>query len=226
MTAQSTWQLGSAAVLLAALAAGFWWYERSRPPARVVAAVAVLASFAVIGRILFAPFPNVKPTTDIVIIAGFAMGAEPGLLVGALAALVSNFYFAQGPWTPWQMFAWALCGLFGALLARLSQGRLGRIPFALCCAVAGLAYGVILNFGSAVNFGGSDLWTGFVVYSGQALPFDIAHAVGNFAFFMLAGPALIAMLRRLRRRTDVVWPAVVDPAISDQQVGFLAPERT
>lgn len=226
MTAQSTWQLGLAAVLLAALAAGFWWYERSRPPARTVAAVAMLASFAVIGRILFAPFPNVKPTTDIVIIAGFAMGAEPGLLVGALAALVSNFYFAQGPWTPWQMFAWALCGLFGALLARLSRDRLSRLPFALCCAAAGLAYGVILNFGSAVNFGGSDLWTSFAVYSGQALPFDVAHAVGNFVFFMLAGPALIAMLRRLRRRAVLVWPAagpIQAPASSD---GFPAAERT
>ena len=29
--------------------------------------------------------------------------ARPGFAVGALTALVSNFWFGQGPWTPWQM---------------------------------------------------------------------------------------------------------------------------
>lgn len=205
MSAPAAWQLGSAAVLLVVLVAVFAWYERSRPPARIAAAVAVLVAFAVIGRILFAPFPNVKPTTDIVIIAGFVLGAEPGLLVGALAALASNFYFAQGPWTPWQMAAWAVCGLIGAALGAAMRGRAPRLPLALACAGAGLIFGVILNFGSAVNFGGSDVWTSFLVYSAQAVPFDIAHAVGNFVFFMLAGPALIAMLRRMRTRTHVEW---------------------
>ncbi|MFY9488170.1 MAG: ECF transporter S component [Solirubrobacterales bacterium] len=216
MTNQATWQLASAAILAIALVAGFVWFERSRPSARTVAAVAVLVAFAVVGRIVFAPFPNIKPTTDIVIIAGFVLGAEPGLIVGALAALVSNFYFAQGPWTPWQMFAWALCGLLGAMLARLST-RIARVPFALCCAAAGLLYGTILNFGSAVNFGGSDIVASFFVNVAQALPFDLAHAVGNFAFYMVAGPALVLMLRRLRRRADVDWPTAspeAEPALN------------
>ncbi|MFY9264462.1 MAG: ECF transporter S component [Solirubrobacterales bacterium] len=215
MNSHAAWQLASAGILIAALGAGFVWYERSRPSARVVAAVAMLVAFAVVGRIVFAPFPNVKPTTDIVIIAGFVLGAEPGLIVGALAALVSNFYFAQGPWTPWQMFAWALCGVFGALLGRVSRGRMSRLALALCCAAAGAVYGVVLNFGSAVNFGGSDILTSFYVNMARAIPFDIAHAAGNFAFFMLAGPALIAMLNRLRRRSEVVWPKTAKTGLGD-----------
>lgn len=219
MTAHALWQLTSAGLLLAALAAGFVWFERSRPPARVAAAIAVLVAFAVVGRIVFAPFPNVKPTTDIVIIAGFVLGAEPGLIVGALAALVSNFYFGQGPWTPWQMAAWALCGLLGAALAAACRGRLGRLPMAVCCAAAGLLYGVILNFGSAVNMGGSDVIASFWVNSAQSAPFDVAHAIGNFAFFMLAGPALVRALRRLRRRADVAWPGdAPQPAASSTTV--------
>jgi energy-coupling factor transport system substrate-specific component len=206
VTAHAQWQLASAALLLAAIAAGFAWFERSRPPARIVSTIAVLAAFAVLGRILFAPFPNVKPTTDIVIIAGFTLGAEPGFIVGALAALVSNFYFAQGPWTPWQMFAWGLCGLFGAAIARAGRGDIGRLPLALCCAAAGLGYGLILNFGSAVNLGGSDVLTSFVVYQAESLPFDVAHALGNFAFCMLSGPVLIRMLRRTQRRGELQWP--------------------
>lgn len=223
MTAHAVWQLTSAGLLLAALAAGFVWFERSRPPARVAAAIAVLVAFAVVGRIVFAPFPNVKPTTDIVIIAGFVLGAEPGLIVGALAALVSNFYFGQGPWTPWQMAAWALCGLLGAALAAAGRGRLGRLPMALCCAAAGLIFGVILNFGSAVNMGGSDVIASFWVYSAQSAPFDVAHAIGNFVFFMLAGPALVHSLRRLRRRADVVWPADAPPPAASSATAVASP---
>lgn len=219
MTSGELWQLGSAALLLTVLGTGFAWFERSRPPARIVAAVAALVAFGVIGRILFAPFPNVKPTTDIVIIAGFALGFAPGWMVGVLTALVSNFYFAQGPWTPWQMLAWGLCGLFGAAIARagMRAGSTGyrRVPMALLCGLAGLMYGVIVNFGSAVNLSSSDLSTAFWVQVTTSLPFDVAHAVANFAFFMLAGPLLIRMLERLRRRETLVWaPTTRDPAHS------------
>lgn len=219
MSSAAEWQLASAVLLLTVFAAGFAWFERSRPPARIVAAVAALVAFGVIGRVIFAPFPNVKPTTDIVIIAGFALGFAPGWMVGVLTALVSNFYFSQGPWTPWQMLAWGLCGLLGALLARggLKPGSslARRVPMALWCAAAGLAYGVILNFGSAVNLASSDIETSFWVQMTTSLPFDIAHSVANFAFFMIAGPLLIRMLERLRRRESLDWPLPSsDPAHS------------
>jgi energy-coupling factor transport system substrate-specific component len=192
MSSGSLWQIASA-------------LEQSRPSARIVAAVAALVAFGVIGRILFAPFPNVKPTTDIIIVAGFALGFAPGWTVGVLTALVSNFYFGQGPWTPWQMLAWGLCGLLGALVARSGIDERRRLPLALVCGFAGLAYGVIVNFGSAVNLATSDIETSFWIQVTTSLPFDIAHAVGNFAFFMLAGPLLIRMLSRLKRRESLVW---------------------
>lgn len=210
MTAGELWQIGSLFLLTTVLAAGAAWFERSRPSARIVATVAALVAFGVIGRIIFAPLPNVKPTTDIVIVAGFVLGAAPGWTVGVLTALISNFYFGQGPWTPWQMLAWGLCGLLGAALARsgmpVGPSLPRRLPMALWCAFAGLLYGVIVNFGSAVNLGSSDLETSFWVQSATSLPFDIAHMVANFAFFMLAGPMLIGMLARLRRREDLDWP--------------------
>ena len=73
-----SWELVSFLILGAVLLAGFAWYERSRPPSQVVALVAALAALAIAGRIAFAAFPNVKPTTDIVIFAGYALGGAPG----------------------------------------------------------------------------------------------------------------------------------------------------
>src|SRR6201996_6914483 len=133
-----SWQLVSFLILAVVLLGGFAWYERSRPPAQVVALVAALAALAIAGRVAFAAFPNVKPTTDIVIFAGYALGPAPGFVVGALAALVSNFWFGQGVWTPWQMVAWGLCGVLGAAVA-LGGRRRGRLTLALICAAAGVA---------------------------------------------------------------------------------------
>ncbi len=123
-----TWQLASFAVLGLALAAGFAWYERAHPSAKVLALVATLAALAALGRMAFAPLPNVKPTTDIVLLSGYVLGGAPGFVVGAVAALASNFFFGQGPYTPWQMVAWGAVGLFGALLPEEGAERLrGRL---------------------------------------------------------------------------------------------------
>ncbi len=118
-----SWQAASLALLAVALAFGFGWYERERPPARVIAVVAALAALAVVGRLAFAAFPNVKPTTDIVLFAGFALGAVPGFAVGAVTAIVSNIFLSQGPWTVWQMAGWGAVGIAGAVFARTLRGR-------------------------------------------------------------------------------------------------------
>lgn len=200
-----SWQLASFLLLSLALAGGFAWYERSHPSARVLALVGTLAALAVLGRIAFAPVPNVKPTTDLVLLSGFVFGGAPGFAIGAVAALASNFFFAQGPWTPWQMAAWGGIGMAGAGLARLSGGRLGRLPLAVACGLAGLAFGVLVNFGSVVTYGGGDLGRRFLAYQATSLPWDLAHAGGNVAFFLLFGPALVRTLRRFRTRLAFTW---------------------
>jgi len=201
-----SWQLASFLLIALALAAGFAWYERSHPSARVLALVGTLAALAVLGRIAFAPVPNVKPTTDIVLLAGYVFGGAPGFAVGAVAALASNFFFTQGPWTPWQMAAWGAIGVGGAGLAWASRGRLGRVPLALACGGAGLVYGAIVNFGSVVTFAGSgDVWHRYLVYQGTSLPWDLAHAGGNVVFFLVFGPGLVQTLRRFRTRLSFTW---------------------
>src|SRR5215475_225750 len=170
-----SWQLASFLILTAVLLGGFAWYERSRPPAQVVALVAALAALAIAGRIAFAAFPNVKPTTDIVVFAGYALGPAPGFAVGALAGLVSNFWFGQGPWTPWQMAGWGMCGLLGAALA-LGGRDVGRLTLAAFCGLAGIAYGALLNFSLMATYGGDLSMRHFLLLESRAVPFDAAHA--------------------------------------------------
>jgi Prenyltransferase and squalene oxidase repeat len=211
-----TWQLGAFGILALALAGGFAWYERTRPDARIVALVGTLAAFGALGRIAFAAFPNVKPTTDIVLVAGYVLGGGPGFAVGALAGLASNFFFGQGPWTPWQMAAWGATGLIGAALARgmrvgLSRPprRIGRWPLALACMVVGFAFTAFQDFGDWVTY--SDHSVGELgVYVGKGIGFDCIHAVGCLVFALALGPALIRSLSRFAMRLDVTWRPVED----------------
>lgn len=207
-----SWQLASFTILAAMLLAGFAWYERSRPSSQIVALVAALAALAVAGRVAFAALPNVVATTDIVFFAGFALGPAPGFAVGALGGLVSNFWFGQGPWTPWQMAGWGACGLLGALLARFRR-RAGRLELAAACALAGVLYGALLNFSLMATYGGELSLERFLALSARAVPFDAAHAIGNAVIAFVAGPALVRMLTRFRDRFQWRRPALAALAV-------------
>jgi energy-coupling factor transport system substrate-specific component len=202
-----TWQLSSFVLLALALAGGFAWYERRRPPARVVGVVAVLAALAVVGRLAFAAVPNVKPTTDIVLFAGYALGAAPGFAVGAIGALASNVFLGQGPWTVWQMAAWGAVGIGGALLAWSTRGReLGRFELAIYCGLAGFAFGALMDVYQWTLAARQDLST-YLAIAATSLPYNIAHALGNVVFCLAIGPVFVRSLRRYRRRFEVVWAA-------------------
>ena len=206
-----TWQAASLVLLGLALAAGFAWYERERPPARVVAVVAALAALAVVGRLAFAAIPNVKPTTDIVLFAGYALGAIPGFAVGAVTAIVSNIFLSQGPWTVWQMAGWGAVGVAGAFLARFLRGREpSRFTLAAVCGVAGLAFGAWMDVYQWTLAARQDLDT-YVAVAGTSLPYNIAHAVGNVVFCLLIGPAFLRALARYRRRLEVRWERSPSP---------------
>ncbi len=199
-----SWQLAAFSILVFALALGFGWYERARPDARVVALVATLAALAAIGRIAFAALPNVKPTTDIVLISGYALGGAPGFAVGAIAGLTSNFFFGQGPWTPWQMAAWGATGMIGAGLAIVTRRHIGRWPLAVLCGLVGFAFAAFQDFGDWVMFSDHSA-AQLGVYVGKGIGFDLIHAVSCVLFAVAFGPPLTRSIQRFARRLDVKW---------------------
>jgi energy-coupling factor transport system substrate-specific component len=217
-----SWALASFLILGAVLLGGFAWYERTRPSAQVVALVAALAALAIAGRIAFAAFPNVKPTTDIVVFAGYALGPAPGFAVGALTALVSNLWFGQGPWTPWQMVGWGMCGLLGAALA-LTRWQPNRFVLAAVCGFAGIAYGALLNFSLMATYGGELSLQRFLALESRAVPFDLAHAIGNIVLALVAGPAMVRMLVRFRERFEWRLPAIASLLVVALLVPALLP---
>ena len=121
------------------------------------------------------------------LIAGATLGRRNGFMVGALAALTSNFFFGQGMWTPWQMYAWGLVGYVGGVLAHAgafdrADGAV-RMPALMAYGFAsGLLYGVVINAYDIIGFVQPLTWAGAVARLATAVPFDITHGLATCVF--------------------------------------------
>ena len=189
----------SFAVVIAALGIFFASFEASGARLRELMPTVVLAALAAAGRIVFAAVPSMKPVSAIAIIAGVVLGRRSGFMVGALAALASNFFFGQGPWTPWQMYAWGLVGWGAGALAQ--TGVFGVRPGATASPtarrhvvgtasllaygfVSSVVYGWILNAWTVLGFLHAHTTFQVLAVYAASLPFDIAHGVATVGFLL------------------------------------------
>lgn len=204
-TAVSPDDAGLALLLVAAalIVAGGAWLESGPGSSKELVLVATLGAAAAAGRVLFAAVPNVQPVTVMAVVAGVALGPRAGATVGALAALVSNFYLGQGAYTPWQMLAWGGCGVVGALAARLIRSRWAFA--ALCCAL-GFAFSSLMDVWNWYSFW-PHTWEAFAALYARGVWFSAAHAAGNVVFALAIGPELRRLLQRYGRRlrVEVAW---------------------
>ena len=115
----------SLAVALLSCVPFFLYFEQREQNTTRLILIAVMTALSVAGRLLFSVLPGFKPVTAMVIITAMYFGSEAGFMTGALTAVISNFYFGQGPWTSFQMFTWGLIGLLAGLMSeQLKKARL------------------------------------------------------------------------------------------------------
>jgi energy-coupling factor transport system substrate-specific component len=202
------WGAVSFCAVAALVATALALYGARDASAQELSLVASLAALATASRVLFAGLPNVKPVTFVVLVSGVALGPAPGFMVGATSALVSNVFFGQGPWTPWQMLAWGGVGVAGGLL-----GRSGRMPrrWELVAAGAALALGFdwFVTLWMYVAFTVHS-WPALVALYARGLPFDLAHAAATALFAGLFGVQAVRIVARFRVRTRVTYVGLED----------------
>lgn len=167
-------------------------FEHRKPMARELVLLATLSALAVAGRAAFFMLPQFKPVVAIVILTAVTLGPEAGFLVGAVSGFVSNFFFGQGPWTPWQMFSFGIVGFLAGILA--VRGILPKKRWALCLyggITTVVIYGGIMNFSSAILFGGKLTVKSLLAIYASGVPFDLIHGASTVIFlFFLANPMM------------------------------------
>ncbi|WP_273123040.1 ECF transporter S component [Metabacillus sp. HB246100] len=174
-------------------------FERRKVAGRELVLLAVMAAIAAVSRIPFASIPNVQPTTFVIIVAALAFGAESGFVIGALAALVSNLFLGQGPWTPWQMYAWGTIGLTAGLLRNTSfmKSMSGKVVFGF---LSGILFGWVMNLWQIISLGDSITFEQVVAYYGLSFYFDLAHAFANIFFLLVFAKSWLKILERFRKK--------------------------
>jgi len=182
-------------------------FERRRPQARELVVVAVLSAIAVAGRAAFFMLPQFKPVTALVVIAGIALGGEAGFLMGAVTGFVSNLFFGQGPWTPWQMFAFGIIGFLAGVL--FQKGVLLRGKAALCTfggAATLLIYGALMNASAMLAYQSAPTPAMYLAYCLQGLPLDLVHALATVVFLAVMAQPMLEKLDRIKVKYGLAPP--------------------
>ena len=191
------WGLTATVLVTLAILAFFFEFEASAISSKEIGLVAILGTLAAMLRVPFATIPSVQPSTYLIICSGYVFGPVAGFMVGAITPLVSNFFLGQGPWTPYQMFAWGLVGFTAAFIRRLNLGRIGLMAFGVAW---GYLYGWILNTWFWLSFIYPLTLKTFLIYQLNSFWFDTFHAVGNVIFIGLFASRTIAIFERFRKR--------------------------
>ncbi len=199
--------LCSLIVVIAAMLPFFMMFEGRRPKAREIMVIAVLCALGVAGRAAFFMVPGFKPVAALVILSGVSFGGEAGFLVGSLTMLVSNMFMGQGPWTPWQMFAFGMIGFLAGILYQ--KGILKARKTELC--IYGflsvfLIYGGIMNPASILMSYGYITKSTLLAYYISGAPVDLVHAISTVIFLWLLSRPLLEKLERIKVKYGLIQP--------------------
>ncbi|MDE6761700.1 MAG: ATP-binding cassette domain-containing protein [Lachnospiraceae bacterium] len=190
-------------LVLEAILSFFLSFEKRKPSLRESMVIVVLSAVTVAGRAAFYMVPHAKPMAALIILSGAGLGGEAGFLVGALAMLVSNIFFGQGPWTPWQMFAMGILGFVSGIVFRQDRPCGKKKKYGIC--VLGFAsviilYGGIMNPASVLMYQENVNWEMILSAYAMGLPFDLIHAAFTFLFLWLGAGPILEKIGRIRRK--------------------------
>ena len=164
--------------------------------------IAALSAFSVIGRLIFTPIPGFQPVTAITVIAGIALGGEAGFLVGSMTAIVSNIFYGQGPWTPFQMLAWGMIGFVsGGLLRRTEKPN--RILLSVVGGVGGVLYSLLMDVWTTLSVDGELLLSRYLTHVAAGLNFMTIYAASNVIFLLALATPFLEKLNRIKRKYGI-----------------------
>ena len=196
------WGVIATILVILAIAAFFAEFESAAVTSKEIALIAMLGTVSAVMRIPFAAVPSVQPCTYLIICTGYVFGPVAGFTVGAITALVSNFFLGQGPWTLYQMIAWGLAGVSAGYLRRFPVNRGLLIAFGL---LWGYLFGWITNIWFWVTFIYPLNLNTFILTQGSTIWFDTLHAIANALFLGTLGMKTIAILERFKNRFTIKY---------------------
>ncbi len=191
-------------VILETLIPFFISFEQKNHRAREIVIISVLCAIAVSGRTAFFMVPQFKPVIAVVIISAVSFGKDTGFLVGTVTGFVSNFFFGQGPWTPWQMISFGVVGFVAGVFSE--TGIIAKKRLHLCvlgALVTLIVYGGIMNPASIIMYQKNPTWEMIVSAYAVGLPLDAIHAMSTALFLWFISEPMIEKLERIKTKYNI-----------------------
>ena len=188
----------SAIVALEILIPFFMAFEGRRPRPRELVTVAVMSALVTIARVAV-PLPSFKPTFAVIMLAGIAFGPETGFIVGALGALGSDFFYGQGPFTPWQMMAYGMAGVLSGI--GFAEGRLSRKNWVMglyCFVCTVLFIGPLLDTSTVTIIATKFTWENMLPIYISGFPVNVMQGLCSFITLFFFGNAILEKLERVK----------------------------
>lgn len=178
----------------------FLSFESRKPQARELVLLAVMSAIAVASRVIVM-LPYFKPTLAVIMLTGIALGPESGFMAGAITAFASNFFYSQGPWTPWQMMAYGFAGFLAGLLFH----KRFRVRNPVFLAVFGfvsilLVVGPLLDCCTVFTVSPHITWKFAARVFAAGIPVNFSHASACAITMLLFSKPLLAKLERILRK--------------------------
>lgn len=188
----------TAALAILTVAGYFLHFEKKHSDSTQLVIIAAMTALSVFGRIVFSFLPGFKPCTAIVIITALYMGRESGFMTGAMTALISNFYFGQGTWTPFQMLVWGLTGYFAGMLAdKLIKSKPLLVTFGI---ISGAAFSLIMDLWSCLWADNAFVLSRYLALVGSSAFFTLIYAVSNVFFLLVLSKPFGRIFKRLDKK--------------------------
>lgn len=213
-------------LLLLVLAVLFAQISEGGIDSKALAMLGVLSAVNASLRPLGAGTAGIETVFFLIVLAGRVYGPGFGFSLGCTSLFASALITGGvGPWMPYQMFSCAFVGLIAGLLPR-ARGWVEILMLAAYGAAAGYLFGLLLNLSfwpfsldpnSSISYlpdaTFADQWHRYLVfYATTSLGWDTGRAVTNFVLILIAGPAVLATLRRAARRASFQAPVEFQPA--------------
>ncbi len=200
--ADRRYTLISIIIAFVSCAAFYLAYEKREGSIRRMVMIAVMTAITVTSRLIFGVIPGFKPMSAIIILTGIFMGPECGFLVGSLSAVISNVFFGQGPWTPFQMLTWGVIGLLSGLpgIRKMLHNRGVLIVWGM---LMGMLYSGIMDIWTVLDLTGTWTWKRYVMALGTAVPYIIAYMSSNVVFLMIGLKPIGEKLERIQLKHGI-----------------------
>lgn len=198
---EKAWSFLTVAVLFISCLFFLARLEEKEMSIRRIVVIAVMTAISVTGRFLFAVVPGFKPVTAVVVITGMYCGYDAGFICGAFSAVISNCYFGQGPWTPFQMTAWGVLGLLAGVLGPvLKKKKVLLLGYGI---FAGTVYSFFMDIWTVLWYNGSWKWTLYLMAVTSAVPCTVSYAVSNVIFLGVLEKPMGRKLKRMKQKYGI-----------------------